>query len=83
MKTLFITLATTMALTHAAHAGGWMWFHGDIGLSSPFGSSTSPANNAATRVVPKWKAVTRRKGGSERSVAGHEFKSPRHSISSR
>jgi hypothetical protein len=83
MKTLFITLATTIALTHSAHAGGWMWFHGDIGLSSPFGSSSSPPNNAATGVGPKRKAVTKRKAASKRSVAGHEVKSPPHSVTSR
>jgi hypothetical protein len=58
MKTLFITLIATIALTHTPHAASWMWFHGDIGLSSPFAPSSSPANNAATGVVPKRKAAT-------------------------
>jgi hypothetical protein len=83
MKTLFITLTTTIALTHAAHAGGWMWFHGDIGLSSPFASSSSLPNKAATGVVLKRKAVTKRKAASKGSGAGHEFKSPRDNITSR
>jgi hypothetical protein len=83
MKTLFITLTTTIALTHAAPAGDWMWFHGDIGLSSPFGSSISPANNAAAGVASKWKAVSGGKGYSKRPVARHELKSRRHSITSR
>jgi hypothetical protein len=83
MKTLSITLIATIWLTHAAHARGWTWFHGDIGLSSPFASSSSPANNAATGVVPKRKAVTKQKAASNRSVAGHKFKSARHSITSR
>jgi hypothetical protein len=83
MKRLFITLIATIALTQAAHAGGWMWFHGDIGLSSPFASSSPPANNATTELVPKWKAVTKQKTASNRSVAGHKFKSTRHSITSR
>jgi hypothetical protein len=82
MKTLFIAFAT-IALTRAAHAGDWMWFHGDIGLSSPFAPSSSPANNAATRVVAKRKAVTEQKAAATRSVAGHKFKSTRRSITSR
>jgi hypothetical protein len=32
MKTPFITLIATIALTHATYAGDWMWFHGDIRL---------------------------------------------------
>lgn len=83
MKTLFITLTTTIALTHAALARDWMWFHGDIGLSSPFGSSSSPANNPATRVVSKRKAITEQKAASNRSVAKHKFKSTRRSVTSR
>jgi hypothetical protein len=83
MKTLFMTLTTTIALTYAAHASDWMWFHGDIGLSSPFGSSSPPANNATTEVVPKRKAVTKQKAAFNRSVAGNKFKSTRHSITSR
>ena len=83
MKTLFITLTTTIALTHAAHASDWMWFHGDIGLSSPFGSPGSPANNAATGVVPTRKAVAEKKGAPNKSVARHKFKSTHRSITSR
>ena len=83
MKTLFITLTTTIALTHAAHASDWMWFHGDIGLSSPFGSSGWPANNAATGVVPTQKAVAEKKGAPNKSVARHKFKSTHRSITSR
>jgi hypothetical protein len=83
MKRVFITLTTTIALTHAAHASGWMWFHGDIGLSSPFVSSSLPANNATTGAVPERKVVTKQKAASKTSVAGHTFKSTRHSITSR
>jgi hypothetical protein len=83
MKSLFITIIATMWLTDAAHAGGWTWFHGDIGLSSPFGSSTPAANNAMTEVVPKRKALTEQKAAATRSVAGHKFKSTRRSITSR
>ena len=83
MKTIFITLMATIALTHAAHAHGWMWFHGDIGLSSPFSPSSFSANNAVTAAVPKRKAVTEQKAGAKGSVAGHKFKSTRRSVASR
>jgi hypothetical protein len=83
MKTLFITLIATMGLIDAAHAAGWAWFHGDIGLSSPFASSSPPANNATTEVVFKRKAVTKEKAASNTSIAGHKFKSTFYSINSR
>lgn len=63
--------------------GGWAWFHGDIGLSSPFALSSPPANNATTEVVFKPKAVTKQKAASNTSVAGQQFKSTRYSINSR
>src|SRR5262245_29299951 len=74
IKTLLITLTTTIALAHATHARDWAWFHGDIWLSSPFASSSSLANSAATGVVPKREAVTEQKAAPNRSVAGHKFK---------
>jgi hypothetical protein len=80
MKSLFLTVIATMWLTDAAHAGGWTSFHGDIGLSSPFASSSPPANNATTKVVPKRQAVTKQKATSNRSVAGHKFKPADHRI---
>jgi hypothetical protein len=61
MKTLFITLILTMELTDAVHAGGWAWFHGDIGLSSPFASSSPPANEATRAVVFRRKVSLNRK----------------------
>jgi hypothetical protein len=61
MKTILITSIVTIALTHAAHAKTWAWFRGDIGIaSSPFVSSTAPANKNAKRAVPKQKASSHR-----------------------
>jgi hypothetical protein len=74
MKTLFVTLIAAIALTHAAHAAGWMWFHGDIGLSLPFASSGSPANSATAGVVTKSKVVTKRQAASNRSVVKSKSK---------
>jgi len=83
MKTPFITLIATIALTHVAHAAAWMWFHGDIGLSSPFVSSSSLANDAATGVVPKRKAVTERKAASNSLSQKTNSSRRRHSITNR
>ncbi len=68
MKTILITSIAAIALTHAAHAGDFMWFRGDIGTASPFVSSSSPTKTVTTRVVPK------RKASSNRSVAGNKVK---------
>jgi hypothetical protein len=84
MKKLFITLIAAIALTHAAHAGGWMWFHGDIGVSSPFTLSSSPTNNNTTAgAVSKRKVVTKQKGAFNRSVARSKSKSTQHRITAR
>jgi hypothetical protein len=84
MKTLLITtLTAAIALTHTAYAGGWMWFHADIGTASPFVSSSPPKNNVTTRVVTGKKAVTKGKAASNRSVGRTKFQSPRHSITAR
>jgi len=83
MKTLFITLIATIALTHAVHASDWMWFPGDIGVSSPFASSSSAPNNPTTGTVSNRKVVTKPKAASNRSVAGRKFKSTHHRITTR
>jgi hypothetical protein len=49
MKTIIITCIAAFALANAAMAHTWFWFHGDIGTSSPFVSSTSPVSHVATR----------------------------------
>ena len=67
MKTLLITSIAAIALTHAARAGDWTWFPGDIGLSLPFTSSSSPVNNATTGVVTKGKAASKRSVGEANS----------------
>jgi len=77
MKTILITSMAAIALTHAAHAGGFMWFRGDIGTASPFVSSSSPTKNVTTPVVTKPKAA------SNRSVAGSKSKSTGHRITAR
>jgi hypothetical protein len=83
MKTLLITSIAAIALTHAARAGDWTWFPGDIGLSSPFTSSSSAVNNATTGVVTKRKVVAKRKAAPNRSVAGSKSKSTGHRITAR
>ena len=78
MKTILITSIAAIALTHAAHAGDWTWFRGDIGIgASPFVSSSSPTKNVTTRVVTKPKAA------SNRSVAQSKSKSTGRRITAR
>jgi hypothetical protein len=61
MKTTLITLIAAIALTQAVNARDWMWFHGDIGVNSPFSSSSSSeANTASTPHTAKPKALSKR-----------------------
>jgi hypothetical protein len=83
MKTPFITLIAAIALTHATYAGDWMWFHGDIGLDSPFTSSSSPVKNATIGAVTNRQVVTKPKAAADRPVAGLKSKSIRHRITAR
>jgi len=66
-----------MWLTDAAHAGGWTWFHGDIGLASPFVSSSPPTTNGIIRPITKGKAPPSRADG------GSKVKSLSHPINAR
>jgi|GEM_PF-6077952 len=60
MKIILITSIAAIALTHAAHAKTWAWFHGDIGVNSPFfPSSNSAANTVSALHAAKPKAVSR------------------------
>jgi hypothetical protein len=77
MKTVLITLISAIAFTHAVHAKDWGWFHGDIGIVSPFVSSRSPTNNVTIPVVTKRKAV------SKPSLTGRKSDSTGHRITAR
>jgi len=48
-KTILITSIAAFALTHAATAGTWFWFRGDIGVGSPFVSSATEKQQSAAR----------------------------------
>jgi hypothetical protein len=56
---IILTSIAAFALAHAAHAKTWAWFHEDIGIASPFVSSSSPAMNVTTRAVTKPKLVAK------------------------
>jgi hypothetical protein len=60
MKTLIITCIAAMSLTHAAHARTWAWFHGDIGLASPFAAFSKHATTVTRQSTTKSKAVQKR-----------------------
>jgi hypothetical protein len=61
MKTILVTLIAALALTHTAAAHTWMWFQGDIGVgSSPFVSSSWPANKVTAQTAAKQKAFSKR-----------------------
>ena len=78
MKTIFITFIAIFALTSAATAHTWMWFHGDIGIgSSPFVSSNSRIDKVTAQAATKQKVV------SKRTVAGSKSKSPNQRITAR
>jgi hypothetical protein len=58
---MFITSIAAIVLTHAAQAKTWAWFHGDIGVNSPFfSSSNSAANTVSTSQTTKSKAIFER-----------------------
>jgi hypothetical protein len=76
MKILLITLIAAIGLTHAVQARDWAWFHGDIGLSSPFVSSRQSAHS----ITP---VVTRQKASPNRAGAGSKVKSLSHRITAR
>jgi hypothetical protein len=80
MKNLFIVSIAAIALTHSAQAKGWMWFHGDIGLSSPFVSSPS-TTKGTTRAAPK--VAAKRTPASKRAVVKAKLKSTNHRVSAR
>lgn len=78
MKTILIISIAAIALTHAAHAKTWAWFHGDIGVDSPFfPSSNSAANTVSAPHAAKPKAV------SKRGVVKSKTKATSHGIAAR
>jgi hypothetical protein len=81
MKTLFLTLITSVALTDLAQARDWMWFHGDIGLGSPFLSSRTSKIKHTTQTAPQLSAK-RTPSSKERIVKG-KSKSTDHRVSAR
>ena len=81
MKTLFLVSIAAIALTHSAHAGGWMWFHGDIGLGSPFVSSSPSTTKDTIRAAPK--VAAKRTPASNRPVVKAKFKSTDRRVSAR
>jgi hypothetical protein len=60
MKTMFITGIAAFALAHSAAAHTWTWFRGDIGLASPFVSSSPAKQQVASRAVTKQSPVSNR-----------------------
>jgi hypothetical protein len=80
MKTLFIVSIAAIALIHSAHARDWMWFHGDIGLSSPFVSS--PSTTKGTTGAAR-KVAAKRTPASNRPVVKAKLKSTDHRVSAR
>jgi hypothetical protein len=81
MKTLFIVSIAAIALTHSAHARDWMWFHGDIGLSSPFVSLSGSTTKGTIRAAPK--VAEKRTPASNRPVVNAKLKSPDRRVSAR
>jgi len=81
MKTLLTTLIAAMALTQAVQAHDWTWFHGDIGLSSPFVSSPQ-STSGITRVVNK-QNVNKQKSAPKRAIVGSKTKPLSHRITAR
>ena len=78
MNTTLIVLIATIALTQAGNARDRMWFHGDIGVNSPFFASSNPAaNTVSTPHATKPKAV------SERPVTKSKAKSTSRRIAAR
>jgi hypothetical protein len=60
MRTILIASVAAIAFTHAAYARTWAWLHGDIGMASPFVSSSSPATNVTARAASKRKPASKR-----------------------
>jgi hypothetical protein len=75
MKTIIVTFIAASALTHAAHAKTWAWFHGDIGVgASPFISSGPATTSVRAQTVTKQKAVPKRGvGKSKPKPADHRI----------
>jgi hypothetical protein len=74
MKTILITSIGVFALTSAAIAHTWTWFHGDIGITSPFVSSSSPAIDVTARAATKPKPVSKRVVAATKSKPKHADK---------
>ena len=82
MKTLFITSIVAIALTSNAIAKDWAWFHGDIGMASPFVSLGSPKNNVTKNNATK-RTVAKSKTTARQSVVARKSKSARPRLTSR
>ena len=73
MKIIVITSIAAIALTHAAHARTWAWFHGDIGVTSSFSASSNPvANPVSTPQASKRKAVSKQVGVKSKSKSASQ-----------
>jgi hypothetical protein len=55
MKAILIATLAAIAFTHAAGARTWTWFHGDIGIASPFAAPSEHRTTARNSAQPKRK----------------------------
>jgi hypothetical protein len=81
MKILLLVLIAATAVTHSSQARDWMWFHGDMGLGSPFVASTPSETKHTTQTAPK--VAAKRTPASRRAVVKRKSKSIDHRISAR
>jgi hypothetical protein len=84
MNKLLTTLTVAVALTSAADAKDFAWFHGDIGVdSSPVVWPASPADKVTIQATAKRDVVARRKSASNGSVAVTKSKAAHERITAR
>jgi hypothetical protein len=60
MKAILIATLAAIAFTHAAGARTWTWFHGDIGIASPFAAPSEHRTTVTQQRTAKKKAVQKR-----------------------
>ena len=81
MKTLFLVTIAAIGLTLSSQARDWMWFHGDIGLGTPFASSSPSTTKGTTRTGPE--VAAKRTPASKRPVVKAKLKSTNHRVTAR
>ena len=75
MKTILIASIAAIAFTHAANARTWAYFHGDIGIASPFVASGPHGTTVTQQRTTKSKPVQKRPLAKAKTSSGKRLAS--------